>query len=194
MRQILDSLRTMSASQACTRQQRRRAVNVNLSTFLGWLMVAAPYILPQINPIARLFVAVIGPPILYIVCLVAVAPILRKIMRRPISQAYAACWGAIISSFIAATSIAIGRYLGWRQSINPNSYSRIGGDNSVRSSDDIPLWFLPRRVEKKTEPEGPAVFSDLQARQLLRRRRKAARPPSPLSSRSPPAGIGTALT
>jgi hypothetical protein len=38
---------------------------------------------------------------------------------------------------IAAISIAIGRYQGWRQSQNPNFNSQIGGGDFVRSVDGI---------------------------------------------------------
>lgn len=115
----------MAASQAYTQKQKHLAVN--LSAFLGWLMVATPFILSQFSPLMWLYVAAIGLPISFIVSWAIVAPILQRIMRHPISWSYAVCWGSIISLLIAVISIAIGRYLGWQQSINPNFYSRVGG-------------------------------------------------------------------
>jgi len=86
---------------------------------MGWLTIAAPSLLSQFNPLLWFWAFVIGLPISYFVCWTVVSPILGRIMRNPISWTSAACWGAIISSFIAAIAIAIDRYWGWKQSVNP---------------------------------------------------------------------------
>lgn len=132
----LGMLRRMAAPQAYTQKQLYCAVN--LSACLGWLMVAAPYTLaPQFHPDTLLLFAVVGLPVSYLVCWSVVAPILRKIMRHPISWANAAYSGAKISLLIAAAGILIRRFLGWLESIIPNFSSQVGGGDRVESIDGV---------------------------------------------------------
>lgn len=89
------------------------------------------------NPGGIIGGAILGVPFALLCCWVVGAPILKRIMQKEISWISAACWGAAIAAVLATLSIAIGRYFGWRQSNNPNFYSRIGGDGHVRSIDGI---------------------------------------------------------
>ena len=58
-------------------------------------------------------------------------------MRREIGWFGAILWGGSIAFVIALVSIGLGRYRGWRQSINPNFNSRIGGGEYVSEVDGI---------------------------------------------------------
>ena len=122
----------MNQMAAYTHKQFVRAVN--LSAFLGWLMVVAQLFArpSQLIPVAIAFL-----PITLLVCWVIVAPILRRVINKPISWFRAAFWGALIASLIAFLGIIIGRFLGWQQSINPNFSSQIGGGDYIRSVDGI---------------------------------------------------------
>ena len=79
----------------------------------------------------------LGLPVAFIVSWVLVAPFLRVMMMKNISYFRAAFWGLSVGACIALVGVAIDRYLGWRQSVNPNFSSRIGGDGAVRSIDGI---------------------------------------------------------
>ena len=118
---------------AYTRQDLKRAVNA--SAVLGWFAVSAPSI--WVNPFALPWVAFFGLPIAFAACWVIGAPILKRVMRKPVTWLKAAIWGGSIASIIAAISIMIGRYQGWRVSQNPNFSSRVGGDGFIRSIDGI---------------------------------------------------------
>lgn len=128
----MGSILAMSQTEASDRKDLRKAVNS--AAFLGWLGVSLPSLFQ--NPFG-LWVAVFGLPIAYAACWLIGAPILRWLMKRPISSFSAGTWGAVIATIIVAISIAIGRYQGWRQSQNPNFYSQIGGGDFVRSVDGI---------------------------------------------------------
>ncbi|MEP2716141.1 hypothetical protein [Pseudophaeobacter sp.] len=130
-----------TAEHAYTRKQWKRAVN--LSAFLGWLSIAVPISAGMSN--AGLFqffgimiwAAAIGLPIAFIASWLISAPILNRLMRKNISWFQAAVWGGAITCLIALASIAIGRFRGWRQSLDPSSFSRLGGGDKVREIDGI---------------------------------------------------------
>ncbi|WP_422372310.1 hypothetical protein [Hoeflea sp.] len=128
-------LQGMAAPQAYT--QKKLYWAVNLSAFLGWLIVVAYLTYPQSDPGIWLMSAIIGLPVSYLVSWSVVAPTLRKIMRHPISWARAAYSGAKVSLLIATMAILIGRFLGWLESISPNISSQVGGGDRIRSIDGI---------------------------------------------------------
>lgn len=102
---------------------------------LGWVAVAGPFILA--NPFVLPWAAAFGLPIAFAACWLIGAPILKRVMRRPVTWLGAAIWGGTIAMIIAVVSIAIGRHQGWRQSQNPNFNSQIGGGDFVSSVDGI---------------------------------------------------------
>jgi hypothetical protein len=111
-------------------------VAVNLAALLGWGAFVAPIIMEgglSILPWA----AILGLPVAFLACWVVGAPILWLVMARPITWFKALWLGAVISTGIASIGIAITRYLGWRQSQDPSSYSQIGGGDYIRSIDGI---------------------------------------------------------
>jgi hypothetical protein len=108
---------------------------VNIAAFLGWLFIAGPMFWNNINLIG--FAAGFGLPIAYLACWVVGAPILKRVMRNPISWKDAAVSGAITSFSIAAVGIAIARFSGWLRSLNPQAYSQIGGGEFVISVNGI---------------------------------------------------------
>ncbi len=110
---------------------------VNLSALLGYLAVIGVPSILNANPGGVIGGAFLGIPFALLCCWAVVAPILKRMMQKEISWISAACWGAAIASILAALSIAIGRYSGYRQSINPDFNSRVGGDGYVRSIDGI---------------------------------------------------------
>jgi hypothetical protein len=94
-----------------------------LSAFLGWAVVTAMQLghgtwfqLLGLLP----FAAIIGLPIAFLVSWVLVGPILRRIMRKPVTWTWAAVWGSIIAAILAAISIVIGRLNGYRISQDPS--------------------------------------------------------------------------
>ena len=128
------SYQVMSQSSAYSRKEWVRAVNI--SAVLGWSCVALPFVSEMgvsILPLAAIF----GLPVAFIVCWVIVAPILKRLMRHAISWTSAAIWGAVASTIIASVFIAINRFRGWRQSLDPNSYSQLGGGEFIKSVDGI---------------------------------------------------------
>ena len=130
-----------TAEHAYTRKQWKRAVN--LSAILGWLSMAVPFSagmgsagLAQFFGI-MIWAAAIGLPIAFIASWLISAPILNRLMRKNISWFQAAVWGGAITFLIALASIAIGRFRGWRQSLDPSSFSQLGGGDKVREIDGI---------------------------------------------------------
>ncbi len=123
----------MDDGTAYTRRDLKKAINV--SALLGWLAVVSPLILA--NPLLLPWAAAFGLPIAFAACWLVGAPILKRVMRRPVTWLRAAIWGGTIALLIATISIGIGRYQGWRQFQNPNFNSQIGGGDFVRSVDGI---------------------------------------------------------
>ncbi|WP_260081423.1 hypothetical protein [Phaeobacter inhibens] len=130
-----------NAERAYTRKQWKRAVN--LSAVLGWLSIAVP-ISAGMNSAGLLqffsiliWAAAIGLPIAFIASWLIAAPILNRLMRKNISWFQAAIWGGAITFLIALASIAIGRFRGWIQSVDPSSFSQLGGGDTVREIDGI---------------------------------------------------------
>ena len=124
----------MSYQSAYSRKEWVRAVN--MSAVLGWSCIALPFVFEMGVSILP-FAAFLGLPLAFLVCWVFVAPILKRLMRRPISLPMAAIWGAITSLTIASVFITLGRFRGWRQSLDPNTSSQLGGGEFVRSVDGI---------------------------------------------------------
>lgn len=110
---------------------------VNYSALLGYLaVVGVPSVLAA-NPGGILGGAILGVPIAMLCCWVFAAPALKYLMRKEIGWLSAASWGAFLASIMALVSIAIGRYIGWQQSDNPNFSGRVGGDGYIREIDGI---------------------------------------------------------
>jgi hypothetical protein len=130
---------------------------MNLSAVLGWACVGVPMAflfalrMGLLGGLAMLFwMALLGLPIAFFFCWLVGGPMLWHVMRKEIGWPAAAGWGAAIALSIAMISIAIGRYRGWRQSLNPNSYSQIGGGDKIRQVDGILTpygwWYLAERT------------------------------------------------
>lgn len=118
---------------AYSSRQIRRAING--AAVLGWLAVAGPILWPR--PELIVFVAPVGLPIAFAACWLFGAPILRRVMRRPVTWRGGAGWGAVNSGAMAAVAVAFGRLRGWLQSRNPTSWSQIGGGEFVQSIDGV---------------------------------------------------------
>lgn len=115
-----------------TRKQWKRAVN--LSAVLGWLVIAVPISAGTSNAGLLQFV---GLPIAFLASWLVSAPILKRLMRKNVSWFQAVLWGGAITFLIALTSIAIGRFRGWMQSVDSSSFSQIGGGDKIREIDGI---------------------------------------------------------
>lgn len=91
----------MQTTSAHTQKQRIRAVN--LCAILGWSGIALPLAIGiSQGAIATFFgvlafAAVIGLPIAFVIVWAVVAPILRWIMKEPLTWPRAASWGIVIS-------------------------------------------------------------------------------------------------
>lgn len=131
----------LSAEHAYTRKQWKRAVNS--SAVLGWLVIAVPISAGISNAgllqffSIMIWAAAIGLPIAFLACWLIAAPILKKLMRKNISWFQAIFWGGAITFLIALAIIAISRFRGWLQSVDPNSFSQLGGGNKIREIDGI---------------------------------------------------------
>ncbi len=111
----------------------RRAVNA--SALLGWAAVVVLE-LSWAGPL-YLVAAVFGLPIAFLASWLIGAPVLHRVMRRTVTYPRAAFFGGVIAAAMALASIAIGRYMGWRQSVDDMSWSQIGGGAYVREIDGI---------------------------------------------------------
>ncbi|WP_377190188.1 hypothetical protein [Ruegeria meonggei] len=126
-----------------SRRDIRRAVN--LSALLGWTVFTGFAIVSYgvgtdywASTLSLVFwYGLFGIPTALLICWILVAPFLKIMMRNRVSFFRAARWGTGIGVFLVTLTIAIGRYRGWRQSLNPNFSSRIGGDGAIRSVDGI---------------------------------------------------------
>ena len=113
---------------------------VNLSAFLGWLSVSAPLVW-LFGPLAMFFGVMLGLPTAFAACWVIGAPIVWRLMRRPITWLAAVGWGAIISGLIAALGMAPAGFANWQRQQNAYPQERISGGNSTRSVDgDLTLY------------------------------------------------------
>ena len=84
-----------------------------------------------------IWAAIIGLPISFLCCWLIGAPVLRRIMCKEINFYGAALGGGFIAFLMAFVSIVLGRYRGWRQSLNPNVGSQLGGGDHIREVDGI---------------------------------------------------------
>jgi hypothetical protein len=119
---------------------------VNLSALLGWLLVAAPAILSHFNPLLWLFAAVTGLPLAFVFCWICVAPLLRRIMRHPVSWARAAAWGAVVALAIVGGAVALGHLLGLEHAGASRFLLWILGEGSVMRAKDGSLTPYGWRV------------------------------------------------
>jgi hypothetical protein len=109
------------------------------SAILGWLWVTLYSVnfdlryLPLLLPLA----AIVGLPIAFIATYLIGMPILWSVMRKSVTYQRAALGGGLIAALMAMASTAIGRYMGWRQSLNDNHGGQVGGGDYVQSIDGI---------------------------------------------------------
>jgi len=123
--------------------RRQWVTAVNTSAILGWLVVSAPVsaeisgggFLPFLG--VMVWAAGIGLPIAFGLSWLITAPILKRIMRGSITWLGAIFYGGAITFLIALVSIVIGRFRGLMQSVNPSSFSQLGGGDKVREIDGI---------------------------------------------------------
>lgn len=124
----------MGAWRAYTRRQWVRAVN--LCAVIGWLLISIPFaegmsdgtILSFLG--IMIWAAVLGLPIALGVCWIVAAPILKHVMRRPVTWASAGFWGFVVSAAIASASVGVGRSVSLFISMS-GSYSLIGGGDKT---------------------------------------------------------------
>jgi hypothetical protein len=108
---------------------------VNASAVLGWVAVTV-WSLGGNWPL-YFYAALFGLPIAFAASWLIGAPVLRRVMRRTVTYPRAALFGGVIAAVMALASIAIGRYMGWRQSADDMSWSQIGGGDFIREVDGI---------------------------------------------------------
>ncbi|MEM7744427.1 MAG: hypothetical protein AAF409_12035 [Pseudomonadota bacterium] len=116
--------------------QREFRIAVNSAAVLGWCYAATPIVLDG-KPELLVFAAPVGLPLAFIACWLIAAPILRRIMKRPISWVRAGLWGGVIAAAIELFGVAISRYRGWRHSLDDSFNYQMGGGDSVRNIDGI---------------------------------------------------------
>lgn len=127
---------------AYSRKEWARAVN--LSALFGWAAVSCPFVFETGLGLLP-YAAVFGLPVAFLACWLIAAPILKRLMRRPISWRQAAIWGAAIAITIRISGIVIGVLHGLFGSLTGRFSSQIGGGDFVRSIDGIPTlcgWIV----------------------------------------------------
>lgn len=110
---------------------------VNLAAVLGWASVIVPIALARPNPLEWLAAGLIGLPLAFLLCWIIGGPILGRVMRHPVGWGAAAFWGGVVATAIYMIPVLVSLYLGWRQSLDPTLYSRIGSVTQPRSIDGI---------------------------------------------------------
>jgi|GEM_PF-5896962 len=111
-----------------------------MSAFFGWIGVTVAVLgVSDWNRFFGLlpFAAVIGLPIAFLLTGIVGGPVLRRATQRSVTWFSAALGGAKAAAIIAAISIVIGRSLGYLQSLDDGSYSRIGGGENTIEMDGI---------------------------------------------------------
>lgn len=111
-----------------------------LSALLGWAGVTVAVLgVSDWNRFLGLlpFAAVIGLPIAFLLTGIVGGPVLRRATQRSVTWFGAALGGAKVAAIIAAISVVIGRSLGYLQSIDDGSFSRIGGGENTIELDGI---------------------------------------------------------
>jgi hypothetical protein len=89
------------------------ATAVNASALLGWLAAELVVFRGSLFP----FTLIVGIPIAFVFCWMVVAPILYRMMQRPVSWVRAAAGGAAISAALASLTIAAFATASWRGSL-----------------------------------------------------------------------------
>lgn len=113
---------------------------MNFAAFFGWLAVSAPVFMalgPEAVPLAML----LGLPLAVLASWIIGAPILWRLMRRPVTWSAAAGWGAVIAGLMVAIWTAFSHFRGWQQSRDPTFNSRFYGKPGVLLSNDGILTF-----------------------------------------------------
>jgi hypothetical protein len=119
-----------------------------LSALLGWgcVTILAIGITPWNRFLDLLpFAAVIGLPIAFLLTFLVGGPVLQRLAKAPFGWLQSGLGGAKIAAVIAAISIAMGRFRGWMQSLDPSRHSRLGGGDFVVEVDGILTpygWYL----------------------------------------------------
>ena len=122
-------------ARAYTSKDFRKAVW--LAAFLSWAAPTAFLVGATANPLVLYYGFLFGMPLSVLVCWSIGGPLLWRLMKSPIGWLKSAIWGGGIAVLMAALSIALGRYRGWRMSLDDSSFSRIGGGDYTRSIDGI---------------------------------------------------------
>lgn len=127
---------------------------VKLSGLLGWLAIAVPITSRTdggslVNFLGlMIWAAVLGLPVAWLASRLITGPVLKRILRKPLSWMRAGLWGAVISSLFALIGIAITRLWKWYWSIDPGSYAQTDSGNWAQQADRIlaiSSWMLPAK-------------------------------------------------
>jgi hypothetical protein len=111
-----------------------------LSALLGWAGVTVAVLgVSDWNRFVGLlpFAAVIGLPIAFLLAGIVGGPVLHRVTQRSVTWSAAAVGGAKAAAVIALISVLIGRSLGYLQSLDDGSYSRLGGGENTIEIDGI---------------------------------------------------------
>lgn len=150
-----DTYKNMTDHLAYSRKQWIRAVN--LSALIGWACIVLPLAVLT-GPAMLVYGAIYGLPISFLCCWVIGAPILKYLMRHEITLVRAAFWGGGIALLISLLSIVIGRYRGWRQSLDPSLDTNFSGGTHLVEVDGFLTAYGWLMVAQST-----AVFTVLGA-------------------------------
>jgi archaellum biogenesis protein FlaJ (TadC family) len=113
---------------------------LTLSVLLGWAGVTIAVLgVSDWNRFLGLlpFAAVIGLPIAFLITGVVAGPMLNRVTQRSVTWSGAAIGGAKAAAMIAALPVVVGRSLGYLQSLDDSSYSRLGGGENTIEIDGI---------------------------------------------------------
>ncbi|MBK4215552.1 hypothetical protein JJJ17_06400 [Paracoccus caeni] len=115
---------------------RQRVWAVNLSALLGWAIISTPVVIGLGIGILP-FAAIIGLPVAFTVCWTAVAPLLWYVTRKNVTWRRALGWGIVTATMLTLAFIALTRFMGWLEYMDPSRSSQIGGGDQVVSVDGI---------------------------------------------------------
>ncbi len=125
----------MGEGGAYSRKEKARAVN--LSAVLGWAAVCVWTLGGNIFGTDIIYAAIIGLPIAFAASWGISAPILWRILQRPVGYLRAAGSGAGIAAVMALASIVIGRFMAWTTYQDGSFRSQIGGGDYVQSVNGV---------------------------------------------------------
>ena len=117
------------------------ATAVNASALLGWCATEVVLFKGALLPFSLIF----GMPIAFILCWSVAAPILRRVMLRPVTWLRAVVWGAGIAAIFVSLAVSPFAIASLRDLVEPIGGAQLGYGDLSRMSDGVLTpygWWL----------------------------------------------------